>query len=204
MLDGRSRGTMCLTEPHAGSDVGATRTRARHARRQRLHDQRHQDLHLGGDHDLAENIVHLVLARIEGAPPGTKGLSLFIVPKIWVNDDGTPRRAQRRHDRVDRAQDGHQRLGDVRAQLRRERRLPRHARRRPAAPGHAPDVPHDERRAHRRRRAGPRGRLDRLPQRARVRARAQAGLVGAATGRTPTPRACRSSSTPTCAACCSR
>ena len=53
----------------------------------------------GGDHDLAENIIHLVLARVDGAPPGTKGLSLFIVPKLRVNADGTLGRAQRRHRR---------------------------------------------------------------------------------------------------------
>ena len=102
-----------------------------------------------GDHDLAENIVHLVLARIDGAPAGTKGLSLFIVPKIWVNDDGSARRAQRRRHRLDRAQARHQGVGHRGAQLRRERRLPRHPGGRAAAPGHQADVPHDEQRAHR-------------------------------------------------------
>ena len=96
----------------------------------------------GGDHDLAENIIHLVLARVDGAPAGTKGLTLFIVPKIRVDADGTlgePNDVTRRRHR---AQDGHQRLGDLRAQLRRERRLHRRARRRrrQAQPGHAADV----------------------------------------------------------------
>src|SRR5688572_26645219 len=89
MLDGRFSGTMCLSEPHAGSDVGATRTRARHLEGNVYAITGTKCWISAGDHDLAENIVHLVLARIEGAPQGTKGLSLFIVPKIWVNDDGS-------------------------------------------------------------------------------------------------------------------
>ncbi|MDI1447102.1 acyl-CoA dehydrogenase [Polyangium sp. 6x1] len=82
-------GTMCLTEPHAGSDVGSSRTTAK-----KLEDGRYQIRGTkifisGGDHDMADNIVHLVLARVEGAPPGTKGLSLFIVPRLRVKEDGT-------------------------------------------------------------------------------------------------------------------
>ncbi|HSN98284.1 MAG TPA: acyl-CoA dehydrogenase, partial [Candidatus Nanopelagicales bacterium] len=89
MFGGLWGGTMCLTEPHAGSDVGASRTSAR-----KLPDGtyaiRGTKIYIsGGDHDLTENIVHLVLARVEGAPPGTKGLSLFIVPKIRANEDGS-------------------------------------------------------------------------------------------------------------------
>jgi len=89
MLDGRYSGTMCLSEPHAGSDVGATRTRARHLEGNVYAITGTKCWISAGDHDLTENIVHMVLARIEGAPTGTKGLSLFIVPKIWVNDDGS-------------------------------------------------------------------------------------------------------------------
>jgi alkylation response protein AidB-like acyl-CoA dehydrogenase len=89
MLDGRFSGTMCLSEPHAGSDVGATRTRARHLEGNVYAITGTKCWISAGDHDLADNIVHLVLARIEGAPTGTRGLSLFIVPKIWVNDDGS-------------------------------------------------------------------------------------------------------------------
>jgi alkylation response protein AidB-like acyl-CoA dehydrogenase len=88
MLDGRFAGTMCLSEPHAGSDVGATCTRARHLEGNAYAITGTKCWISAGDHDLADNIVHLVLARIEGAPAGTKGLSLFIVPKIWVNEDG--------------------------------------------------------------------------------------------------------------------
>jgi alkylation response protein AidB-like acyl-CoA dehydrogenase len=89
MLDGRFSGTMCLSEPHAGSDVGATRTRARHLEGNVYAITGTKCWISAGDHDLTQNIVHLVLARIEGAPAGTKGLSLFIVPKIWVEDDGS-------------------------------------------------------------------------------------------------------------------
>jgi alkylation response protein AidB-like acyl-CoA dehydrogenase len=89
MLDGRFSGTMCLSEPHAGSDVGATRTRARHVEGDVYMIRGTKCWISAGDHDLTENIVHLVLARIDGAPAGTKGLSLFIVPKVWVNADGS-------------------------------------------------------------------------------------------------------------------
>jgi len=89
MYSGQWGGTMCLTEPGAGSDVGALKTRAK-----RLPDGRYQITGTkcfisSGDHDLTENNVHAVLARIEGDPPGTDGISLFIVPKIKVNDDGS-------------------------------------------------------------------------------------------------------------------
>lgn len=80
--------TMVLTEPEAGSDVGAGRSKARH-----LHDdvwelEGTKRFITNGDFDFADNIVHLVLARPEGAGPGTKGLSMFIVPKYWVDEEG--------------------------------------------------------------------------------------------------------------------
>lgn len=89
MLQGRFSGTMCLSEPHAGSDVGMAKTRATPLGGHEYRIQGTKCWISAGDHDLAENIVHLVLARIDGAPAGTKGLSLFIVPKIWVNPDGS-------------------------------------------------------------------------------------------------------------------
>lgn len=89
MLQGRFSGTMCLSEPHAGSDVGMAKTRATPLGGHIYRIQGTKCWISGGDHDLAENIVHLVLARIDGAPAGTKGLSLFIVPKIWVEPDGS-------------------------------------------------------------------------------------------------------------------
>lgn len=90
MMSGRFAGTMCLSEPHAGSDVGAARTRAKHLEGHVYKITGTKCWISAGDHDLAENIIHLVLARIDGAPAGTKGLSLFIVPKIRVNEDGSP------------------------------------------------------------------------------------------------------------------
>jgi hypothetical protein len=89
MFDGVFAGTMCLTEPHAGSDVGAATTRAT-PRGDGMYTLAGNKVFISaGDHDLAENIIHLVLARIDGAPPGTKGLSLFIVPRLRVAEDGT-------------------------------------------------------------------------------------------------------------------
>lgn len=93
MYTGVWSGTMCLTENDAGSDVGASRTKAAPAPEngdERIYKIEGTKRFITcGEHDLTENIIHLVLARIEGAPAGTKGLSLFIVPKIWVNEDGS-------------------------------------------------------------------------------------------------------------------
>jgi alkylation response protein AidB-like acyl-CoA dehydrogenase len=89
MLDGTWGGTMCLTEPHAGSDVGAAKSSARRLGEGKYAIRGTKVFISGGDHDLADNIVHLVLARVEGAPPGTKGLSLFIVPKKRIRSDGS-------------------------------------------------------------------------------------------------------------------
>jgi hypothetical protein len=82
-------GTMVLTEPDAGSDVGAGTTRAHHIDGDVYHLQGVKRFITGGEHDGSDNIIHLVLARPEGAGPGTKGLSMFIVPKYLVNTDGT-------------------------------------------------------------------------------------------------------------------
>jgi alkylation response protein AidB-like acyl-CoA dehydrogenase len=89
MFDGTWGGTMCLTEPHAGSDVGSATTSAKLNEDGTYSIKGTKIFISGGDHDLADNIVHLVLARIEGAVKGTKGLSLFIVPRVRVSDDGT-------------------------------------------------------------------------------------------------------------------
>src|SRR6516164_9893611 len=89
MVNGTWGGTMCLTEPHAGSDVGSAKTSARKLPNGKYSIRGTKVFIPGGDHDLAGNIIHLVLARIEGAPPGTKGLSLFIVPKKRLGDDAT-------------------------------------------------------------------------------------------------------------------
>jgi alkylation response protein AidB-like acyl-CoA dehydrogenase len=81
--------TMVLSEPDAGSDVGAGRTRAIQQPDGTWHLEGVKRFITSGEHDLAENIFHLVLARPEGAGPGTKGLSMFLVPKYLVNPDGT-------------------------------------------------------------------------------------------------------------------
>ena len=88
MYSGQWGGTMCLTEPHAGSDVGSARTKAVKQADGMYAISGTKIFISGGDHDLAENIIHLVLARTEGAPAGTKGLSLFIVPKMRIDADG--------------------------------------------------------------------------------------------------------------------
>jgi butyryl-CoA dehydrogenase len=90
ILQGRFLGTMCLSEPQAGSSLGDIRTRAEPAADGSYRLTGAKMWISGGEHDLAENIVHLVLARLPDAPPGVKGISLFIVPRFRVNDDGTP------------------------------------------------------------------------------------------------------------------
>lgn len=82
-------GTMILTEPDAGSDVGAGTTKAVDMGDGTWHIEGVKRFITSGEHDVTENIVHLVLARPEGAGPGTKGLSLFVVPKFLVNEDGS-------------------------------------------------------------------------------------------------------------------
>ncbi len=77
--------TMCLTEPHAGSDLGLCRTRAVPQSDGSYHLSGTKIFISGGEHDLSDNIVHLVLARLPDAPPGPKGLSLFLVPKFYAN-----------------------------------------------------------------------------------------------------------------------
>ena len=89
LFSGEWTGTMLLTEPSAGSDVGALTTTATPNGDGTYSITGNKIFISGGEHDLAANIIHPVLARIEGAPAGTAGISLFIVPKIRVNDDGT-------------------------------------------------------------------------------------------------------------------
>ncbi len=89
LITGEWAGTMNLTEPQAGSDVGALTTKAE-LQQDGTYLISGQKIYITwGEHDLTENIIHLVLARTPGAPPGTKGISLFIVPKFIVNDDGS-------------------------------------------------------------------------------------------------------------------
>jgi butyryl-CoA dehydrogenase len=89
MIEGRFFGTMALTEPHAGSSLSDLRTRAEPAGDGTYRIKGNKIFISGGDHPLSENIVHMVLAKLPDAPPGVKGISLFIVPKFLVNDDGS-------------------------------------------------------------------------------------------------------------------
>ncbi len=88
LVDGSWTGTMCLTEPQAGSDLAQVRTKAMPSGDHYLLSGQKIFITFG-EHDMAENIVHLVLARLPDAPEGTKGISLFIVPKVLINADGT-------------------------------------------------------------------------------------------------------------------
>ena len=89
LISGEWTGTMCLTESHCGSDLGTLRTKAE-ANADGSYSITGTKIFISaGDHDMAENIVHVVLARLPGAPEGTKGISLFIVPKCLPNEDGS-------------------------------------------------------------------------------------------------------------------
>ena len=89
MIEGTWTGTMNLTEPHCGTDLGLLRTKAVPQDDGSYKISGQKIFISAGEHDMSDNIVHLVLARIEGGPEGVKGISLFIVPKINVNDDGS-------------------------------------------------------------------------------------------------------------------
>ncbi|HYM72140.1 MAG TPA: acyl-CoA dehydrogenase [Stellaceae bacterium] len=94
LVSGEWTGTMNLTEPQAGSDLGALKTRAAPATDERWGEHYRitgQKIFITyGDHDLTDNIVHMVLARLPDAPPGSRGISLFLVPKFLLDDDGKP------------------------------------------------------------------------------------------------------------------
>jgi hypothetical protein len=89
MVEGAWTGTMNLTEPHCGTDLGLLRSKAVKQADGSYKISGTKIFISAGEHDLASNIIHLVLARIEGAPAGTKGISLFVVPKFMVKDDGS-------------------------------------------------------------------------------------------------------------------
>ena len=97
LVSGEWTGTMCLTEPHCGTDLAQVRTRAEPQAEGRYQITGTKMFVSAGEHDLAANIVHIVLARLPGAPAGTRGISLFIVPKFLVNAEGStgPRNAVR-------------------------------------------------------------------------------------------------------------
>src|SRR5690554_4845986 len=89
LISGEWTGTMCLTEPHCGSDLGTLRTKAEPNADGSYSITGTKIFISAGEHDMADNIVHIVLARLPGAPEGTKGISLFIVPKFLPNADGS-------------------------------------------------------------------------------------------------------------------
>ena len=89
MYSGVWAGSMCLTEPHAGTDLGIIRTKAEPQADGSYKISGTKIFITGGEHDLTENIIHLVLAKLPDAPAGPKGISLFLVPKFMVNADGS-------------------------------------------------------------------------------------------------------------------
>ena len=89
LVSGEWTGTMCLTEPHCGTDLGMLRSKAEPQADGTYRLTGNKIFISAGEHDMTANIVHLVLARLPGAPQGSKGISLFIVPKFNVNEDGT-------------------------------------------------------------------------------------------------------------------
>jgi len=89
LVEGRWTGTMCLTESHCGTDLGLLRTKAELQEDGSYAISGTKIFISAGEHDMVDNIVHIVLARLPGAPEGTKGISLFIVPKVNVNQDGS-------------------------------------------------------------------------------------------------------------------
>tara|TARA_B100001029_G_scaffold49405_1_gene39461 strand:+ start:1258 stop:3021 length:1764 start_codon:yes stop_codon:yes gene_type:complete len=89
MVEGKWSGTMCLTEPVCGTDLGMLKTKAVEQKDGTYKISGQKIFITSGDHDLTENIIHLVIARATDSPPGTKGISLFLVPKFILNDDGS-------------------------------------------------------------------------------------------------------------------
>ena len=117
LIEGRWTGTMNLTEPHCGTDLGLIRSKAVKQADGSYRISGTKIFISAGEHDLAENIVHLVLARTEGAPAGIRGISLFVVPKFLGARRRLARRSQRGVVRLDRGEDGHSRQRHLRDEL---------------------------------------------------------------------------------------
>ena len=178
MIDRGWGATMVLTEPDAGSDVGAGRTKAIEQADGSWHIEGVKRFITSAEHDMAENIVHLVLARPEGAGPGTKGLSLFVVPKFHF-DVETGELGERNGAYVTNVEHKMGLKASTTCELRfgENPEVPGEglARRRRAR-RHRPDVPGHRARPDDGRHEGDRDALDRLPQRARL--REDPGAVG--------------------------
>ena len=196
MVAGEWTGTMNLTEPHCGTDLGLLRTKAVPQADGSYKITGTKIFISAGEHDLAENIIHLVLARIEGAPAGTKGISLFVVPKIMVNADGSL--GERNGVACGSIEDKMGIHGNSTCVMNYDgatgwlvgeenRGLQRH-------------VHDDERGAARRRRAGPGAVRSRLPERRDLRARSACRAARSPARNIPTSRPIRSSCIRTCAA----
>ncbi len=161
MYAGVWAGSMCLTEPHAGTDLGIIRTKAEPQADGSYKVSGTKIFITGGEHDLTENIIHLVLAKLPDAPAGPKGISLFLVPKFMVNADGSLGARNPVQLRFHRTQDGHPGVGHLRDELRRRHGLSGgRAEQRPGG-----DVHHDELRASGCRHSGPGTRRALLPER---------------------------------------
>ena len=159
LVTGEWTGTIKLTEPHCGTDLGILRTKAEPNGDGSYSISGTKIFISSGEHDMSKNIIHLVLARLPDAPQGTKGISLFIVPKFIPDAAGEP--GERNGIvRLDRAQDGHPRQLDVRDEPRRRDGLDG----RRAEQGLERDVRDDECRAPWRRHAGPRPHGSRVPE----------------------------------------
>ena len=171
MIAGEWTGTMNLTEPHCGTDLGLLRTKAAKQADGSYKITGTKIFISAGEHDLAANIIHLVLARIEGAPEGTTRHLAVRRAEVPAEARRLARRAQRRVLRLARREDGHPRQLHLRDELRRRHRLA--ARR--GEPRPARHVHDDERGAARRRRAGARAVRGRLSERRRLRQGAPAG-----------------------------
>ena len=158
-------GTMNLTEPHCGTDLGLMRTKAE-PRPDGSYSVTGQKIFISaGDHDMAENVIHLVLARIPGGPDGVKGVSMFIVPKFLVNEDGTL--GARNGVSVGKIEDKMGIHGNATCVMNYDAADGLPGRR--GAQGHAGDVHHDERGASRGRAARLRPGRGRLPERGGLR-----------------------------------
>src|SRR5215813_4597258 len=171
MVEGVWTGTMNLTEPHCGTDLGMLRSKAVKQTDGSYKISGTKIFISAGEHDLSENIIHLVLARIEGAPLGTKGISLFVVPKVLVKDDGSLGGPQCRQLRLNRRENGDPRQLDMPHELRRRRWLAGWQGR-PRPQRHVYD---DERGAACRRRDGSRVVRSCLPERSQLCERRPAG-----------------------------
>ena len=168
LVDGSWSGTMCLTEPHCGTDLGLIRTKAVPGDDGSYKITGTKIFISAGEHDLTENIVHLVLAKLPDAPEGVRGISLFLVPKFLPKQENGALRPSRARATASCAARSSTRWASRRqVDLRHQLRGGQGVAGRPAAQGHGAYVHDDERGAARRRHPGSRRRRGRLSERGR-------------------------------------